>query len=154
MTLYDLLPESRPPAEPPLAPELPETVHFFATVTVPTYGYASLVLVYGDDLAITPAIRAAAFDRNGGSWLDLVDKPDAQIERWGEVRFAPGPWPADMPRIKPGSLEERQVIEQAFRDAWATPGEVEQAEAVRAVRAKYGRPPKGNVTIMRLADSL
>lgn len=31
-------------------------------------------------------------DRNGKSWLDLVDDIDAQYERWGDQYFAPGPW--------------------------------------------------------------
>lgn len=32
-------------------------------------------------------------DRNGHTWLDLVNDPQGQYQRWGKVYFAPGPWP-------------------------------------------------------------
>lgn len=31
-------------------------------------------------------------DRNGDSWLDLLNDPNAQVAKWGKVMFAPGPW--------------------------------------------------------------
>lgn len=31
-------------------------------------------------------------DRNGNSWLDLVDDIDAQYDKWGKQMFARGPW--------------------------------------------------------------
>lgn len=31
-------------------------------------------------------------DRNGKSWLDLIDDIDGQYDRWGQQMFARGPW--------------------------------------------------------------
>lgn len=32
-------------------------------------------------------------DRNGNSWLDIVNNPQAQIKQYGHVAFGSGPWP-------------------------------------------------------------
>lgn len=161
MNLDTLLPDVSPPAPTapaapadasPPAPTSPEVVHFYRTVTVPGPGYCSLVLIRGDELTITPELRAASLDRFGHSWLDLVHDPEAQMARWGEVRFAPGPWPEAEARIIPGSHEEEELIAQAWKDAWAQPTDDARTEALTQVRAKYGRPPRGNREIQRLAD--
>lgn len=147
MSLDTLLPDVSPPA-----PAAPEMVHFLTAATVPGPGYLSLALIRGDVLEVTPELREASLDRLGRSWLDLVHNPEAQIARWGEVRFAPGPWPEAEHRIIPGSHEEQELITDAWRDAWAQPTDAERTEALKRVRAKYGRPPRGNREIQRLAD--
>lgn len=41
----------------------------------------------------SPAYQAT-FDKNGKSWLlDYIDNPRGQVERWGGLKFARGPWP-------------------------------------------------------------
>jgi hypothetical protein len=40
----------------------------------------------------SPAFRDTC-DRNGRSWLSLVDDPVGQEARWREVKFRRGPWP-------------------------------------------------------------
>ena len=147
MILDTLLPDVSPPAVPAV-----EVVHFLTAATVPGPGYLSLALIRGDELTITPELREASIDRLGRSWLDLVHDPEAQIARWGEVRFAPGPWPEVAHRIIPGSPEEEELIAQAWKDAWAQPTDAERTEALKQVRAKYGRPPRGNREIQRLGD--
>lgn len=151
MNLDTLLPDAPPDASPP-APLAVEVVHFLTAATVPGPGYLSLTMIRGDVLEVTPELREASLDRRGRSWLDLVHDPEAQIARWGEVRFAPGPWPDAEAKIIPGSPEEEELIADAWRQAWAQPTDAERTEALRRVRDQYGRPPRGNRTIQRLAD--
>ncbi|MEV4688917.1 hypothetical protein [Microbacterium sp. LWH3-1.2] len=49
------------------------------------------VLLQGEEFTVTPELYAETVDRNGVSWLDL--DADAQLAKWGEIRFAPGPRP-------------------------------------------------------------
>lgn len=47
----------------------------------------------GQTFTVTDELVAANLDRRGNSWLSLLDDPDAQVERWGEVKVAPGECP-------------------------------------------------------------
>jgi hypothetical protein len=105
-------------------------------------------MLWGDEVEITPMIRHFGRDRNGNCWVDLASDRDAQLQRWGVVRYAAGPWPAHLPKIEPGSNEEKQAIEDAYRNAWAITTDVERAEALAEVRAKWGRPPRMSQSIM------
>lgn len=123
----------------------PLIVHFFATVTIPA-PHTSRLCLYGDEVVITPSMQALSVDRNGGSWLDILDDPEEQVRRYGKVRCARGPWPSNVPRVEPGSLEEADAIEAAWSNAHAEADDEARAAKLAAVRAKYGRPPLGNKT--------
>jgi|GEM_PF-4424987 len=138
MNLDDLLAE--PAAE-------REFVHFFAPVTIPGASRDSAVCIYGDEIEITPEIREAGIDRLGRSWLDVADKPQEQERRWGRVRYALGRWPADLPRLEPGSMEENDARAKAYRDAWTIADDTERAAAQREVRALWGQPPTDSKTL-------
>lgn len=136
--------------EPPSGPAArsgrePLIVHFFSTVTIPA-PHTSRLCLYGDEVVITPIMQALSIDRNGGSWLDILDNPEEQVRRYGKVRCARGPWPTNLPRVEPGSLEEADAIEAAWANAHAEPDEEARAAKLAAARAKYGRPPLGNRT--------
>lgn len=49
----------------------------------------------GQEVEFVPGSEAHTqqFDRLGKSWLDLIDDPRAQVQRWGKHMFARGPWP-------------------------------------------------------------
>lgn len=48
----------------------------------------------GQELEVIHGSRAwrATCDRNGDSWVALVDNSVEQTKRWGKVMLAPGPW--------------------------------------------------------------
>lgn len=60
-------------------------------------------------------------DRQGFSWLSLVDDPGAQMRRWGEQKFARGPWPftrweeAVATLTDPVEVQEAQAAAEAER---------------------------------------
>ena len=51
------------------------------------------VMNHGDELVVTEEIRALNTDRNGVTWLTLLDNVDGQVQRWGRQVIARGPWP-------------------------------------------------------------
>ena len=55
------------------------------------------------------------FDRNGDSWLSLVNDVSGQYRRYGRQVFAPGPWPGvsleELAERATG--DERKAFEQA-----------------------------------------
>jgi hypothetical protein len=71
----------------------------------------------GDEVVLDQDTIDAAVDRTGASWLDMVDDPDAQAERWGKVMFGRGPWPKELgsASLEPESPEwhraQREAIE-------------------------------------------
>lgn len=100
---------------------------------------ASTVLTRGQTVTLTADMIEASRDRNGDSWLDLLHDDLAQIARWGEVRIAPGPAPADMAPWLPGSPEEDAAREQARRAAYALVDDAERRLALARVDERFGR---------------
>ncbi len=145
MSLDDLLPKPEPA-------NTTQLVHFFVATTIPWPGFSSRLMLWGDVAEITPFIREFGRDRNGNSWVDIAGDPEAQLARWGRVRYALGPWPSNLPRYEPGSLEEQEAIQEAYRNAWAITTEPERSEALANVRAAWGQPPQTSKTIMIFGD--
>lgn len=54
-----------------------------------------VVWMRGQELEFTPGSQPYedTKDRNGVSWLSLVDDDFGQVEKWGKVMFRRGPWP-------------------------------------------------------------
>lgn len=124
----------------PLAPgEQFHALHTGLTVlTTPGALASSVVLRRGQTVTVTDALREASRDREGRSWLDLVDDADAQIARWGRQMIARGPAPDDLTTWEPGSVEAQEAREQARREAWALPTEEARRDALAAVERIYG----------------
>jgi hypothetical protein len=122
-------------------------VHFYASMTVPIDRWHNRVMAYGDVLEVTDEMRNESYDRNGGSWLDVVDDEERQIERWGRIVMGSGPWPSGMPRIEPGSMDEEDAREAAQKAAWRRPTEEEQAAALAAVVDRFGPNPVTSRTL-------
>lgn len=79
-------------------------VHFLGPISIPvsTSMWATAQLMnYSDNLTITDEIVEAGFDRRRAHWLELLDDPAGQIERYGERKFARGPFPDQMPSKDP-----------------------------------------------------
>lgn len=78
----------------------------------------------GETITITQGIIECSKDRNGDSWLELVDDLDAQARRWSHgPYFAAGPAPEDMTAWEPFTIEatlefeaRRQVIYDTEKD--------------------------------------
>ena len=119
-------------------------IHFLASLTVPlTVGInaQSAVLSRGHTLTITNRILDAGYNRHGSSWLDLLDDPAGQEARWGEVKFARGPFPSDEETWVAGGPDWELALDNARQVAWAIVDEQERAEALRAVRKRFGSRP-------------
>jgi len=77
-------------------------VHFLGSMNVPvsTSEWATAAAMnYGDVLDITDEVIEAGYPRDRrGHWLELAADPNGQIERWGEKKFAVGPFPDYLPK--------------------------------------------------------
>ncbi|WP_143017873.1 hypothetical protein [Microbacterium testaceum] len=82
-------------------------------------------------------------DRDGNSWLDLVDDDQAQIERWSKVILARGACPESVTHWNgPGDTAGRdRAREDARLMALAITDPVERFEALQRTREVYGRKP-------------
>ena len=94
----------------------------------------------GETAVITQKLIDASRDRDGNSWLDLLHDELGQIERWGQVRFAPGAAPADMSPWLPGTPEADAAREQERRAAWAILDDGERHRTLAEIDARFGRP--------------
>lgn len=126
---------------------LPSEIHFYAPMTIPIDQWHNRVTSYGDVVEVSDEMRVESYDRNGNSWLDVVEDEERQIARWGRTVMASGPWPSGMPRIEPGSMDEEDVREAAHKAAWMRPTEEEQAAALAAVVDRFGPNPVTSHTL-------
>jgi hypothetical protein len=126
-----------------------DSIHFLAAMTVPVRGGIApegAALARGSVLTVTSAIVEAGRDRNGNSWLDLVDDVDGQAARWGQKMFARGPWPDGAEPWTPGAPDWFEAREQARRAAWAIVNPDERQAALRNVERRYGAAPTTSTT--------
>lgn len=70
--------------------------------------------------------------------LALVADPETQAKRFGRVMLAPGPAPADMLPIEPGTPQWDYARDVAFAEAWAIQDPERQAIAVHEATRKFG----------------
>jgi hypothetical protein len=101
---------------------------------------------HGEELVLTPELVEASRDRLGRSAWDLLDDEQGQINRWGEVKFRRGPWPANTGRHALGSLAWLEARDAARADVDRRP-EAERPAAAAAVRAQYGAQATTSRTI-------
>ena len=92
----------------------------------------------GLSITLTQRIIDSNTDREGNSWLNLVDNPEGQRAKWGEVVFAAGPAPASMRPWLPGSVEEELAGQRARAAAYDLPL-ADQAAALREVSRTFPR---------------
>lgn len=132
------------PAVRPLAPG--DTVHCLKTgTTVHTGGQfmaSGVVLTRGDNVVITQALLDANRNRLGEPvGVALAGDPQAQLAKWGELRFALGEAPADLRPWIVGDPNWAEQRERARRAAHRETDPDRRAEALSAVTRIYGAAP-------------
>lgn len=95
----------------------------------------------GTVFRVDQALIEATRDRNGFSWIDLIDDEPGQIGLWGLVRYRRGPAPVELLRPRPGSADFADAREAARQAAHRLEDEGEKAQALKRVRDEYGRAP-------------
>lgn len=131
-------------------PEPGSRIHFresgFTFATSDSYA-GQFVSRRGQTVTVTAALIEASLDRDGNSWLDLIDSPAEQIERWGAVQFGRGPWPDDLPLFVRGSVEWADARAAANKRAHSLPDGPEKAAAFREVFETFGPGPTTSRTL-------
>jgi hypothetical protein len=123
------------------------TIHFRGALNVRLDENVAHGFLYGDELVLTDRMVELSRDRNGSSHFDLIDDEGAQIAHFGEVKFAAGPFPADLPRYVAGSIEEAEAREVARVAAWAVPNPDERRAALLKVEVDYGKATSTSKTL-------
>jgi len=99
----------------------------------------AISLTRGMVVVLTDAMIAANTDRNGDTWLSLIDDPDGQIEKWSEVYLAPGrPGASFFPWIR-GSVEAELERGRQLDAAHKIADENERSQAIAAIHARFGK---------------
>ncbi|MDQ1629573.1 MAG: hypothetical protein QOI54_3317 [Actinomycetota bacterium] len=136
----------------------PTLVHWYGPISIVTKvgrsGWADgIVTVYGQETVLTPELRRINEDRNGNSIFDLLDDEPTQIEKWGKVMLARGPWPEGVPRIEPDSQDWLDAAVAARATAWAIPGRQERDQALAEVTKEWGQPATVSRTLQTYPPS-
>ena len=95
-----------------------------------------------ENIIVTQKMIDASYSASGRSWMALIGDDDAQIRKWGEVRFRLGPAPLDAPTWNAhGDVEWTRARDAAKAEAWAMPTAEARAAALAAVDARFGPLP-------------
>lgn len=120
-----------------------KTFHCRATgLTLPAFSaagdpLAGRVLSRGETFTVSAETYELTKDRLGNSWLDLTEQE--QTQRWGMIRFLPGPAPEDIIYADDDEYFNYLAGTRARDQALAVSHPVERAEALAAVERKYGK---------------
>lgn len=118
-----------------------DVFHLRAPMTVALTEHESRAFQRGTTIVVTEELLEMSRDRNGNSWLDLVDDPQAQAAKYGAVKFAPGPCPDDVNwfdgEVGDGAWNLAREMELERVAAISDP--VERAAAQKVVVEKFGR---------------
>lgn len=121
-----------------------DRIHFFVSTSLITREAASgigggVTVERGATVTITDEILRLNVDREGFSWLTLVDDPEAQQKKWRRQVLARGPWPEDLPVIEPGTPEAKWALQRAVEAAKQLPPAEARVARQKAYEA-YGKP--------------
>lgn len=122
----------------------PKTLHALTTITLPDetfsptgWGSMGTLVNRGQQVEISEARYEATKDREGNSWLDLDE--EAQLARYGEVRFRWGETPDDVRPWDNDPSLANLLRETELAEARKLENTAERADAVAAIFKKYGR---------------
>ena len=132
--------ENKTPSKLPM--KAGETFHALQTgltVSIASGGITrSAVLIRSQNVVLSAESILENQDRNGASFLDVIDDPDAQIAKWGRVMIGRGEFPSSESVLIPGSIEHVAERERRRVAAWKIPDENDRAIALQAVQAEFG----------------
>ena len=99
----------------------------------------AIPLVRGMVIVLTAAMIESNTDRNGDTWLSLIDDEEAQTDRWGSPMVAPGrPGPGFSKWLR-GSVEAELERARQLDEAHKIANDAERAEALAAIQARFGK---------------
>jgi hypothetical protein len=100
------------------------------------FGGVSEISERGQTVTITAEMLHAS------PWISrYLGDPEAQIQKWGEVRIAPGPFPDGQSRWVRGAPDWEEAREAARRRAWAVADPDDRVAAHAAVEREFGPAP-------------
>lgn len=106
--------------------------------TADTFGSAH-VFPRGATLTVSEELVRANTNARGQSWISIIHDTDAQIAKWGEVRFGVGPFPADAETWgQPGDRDWHDQRAAARDAAHALISPAERAAALAEVQRRFG----------------
>lgn len=102
------------------------------------------VSVRGRTEVLTPELIRSTSDRSGHSFFELLDDPEAQIQRWGKRYFARGPAPESLaahpwPR---GSAEESNERSRRIEEAYRLPSHGAVSAELAKINQEFPRTSK------------
>ncbi|WP_350352498.1 hypothetical protein ABS642_05155 [Microbacterium sp. A8/3-1] len=113
---------------------------------------SSHVSTAGETYTVTQQLIDASRDRYGDSWLIYLASDEAQIQKWGAVRFRLGPAPEGIATWNQrGDADWTQQREAAKAEAWGLPTAEARAAALAAVDARFG-PAVTTATYSKYTD--
>jgi hypothetical protein len=101
----------------------------------------------GNQIHLSQSHISQTLDRNGNSWLALVDDEGAQTARWGKVMIRRGPFPDGEPAWRYGDQRWADARAEAHSAAWKLGTEAERSAALKEVTRIYGAARKTSRTI-------
>jgi hypothetical protein len=114
-------------------------------VTFPTGGgftSGGHVTKAGETYTVTQQLIDASISASGRSWLAIIGDDEAQIQKWGSVRFGLGPAASDAPSWNAvGDPDWHRARDAARGEAWNQPTAEARNTALAAMNAKFGPAP-------------
>lgn len=117
--------------------------HVLSALSFPLTAHQQVAASRGQTYEVTQELLDANVDRRGNSWLDMIDDPEAQIEKWGHLKFAAGECP---PEVEWWNLEgdeaSRSLARNLAREAVISDihDPALKAQRLEEINEKYGRP--------------
>jgi hypothetical protein len=102
------------------------------------------VSIRGRTEILTPELIRSTSDKTGRSFFELLDDPEAQIQRWGKRYFARGPAPEAM-ALHPwerGSAAEANERARRIEEAYRLPSHAAVSAELAKINAGFPRTSK------------
>ncbi|WP_344781806.1 hypothetical protein [Microbacterium kribbense] len=114
---------------------------------------SGIVVSRGQVIVLTRNMIDASKGRNGKpSGLALAGDTEAQLSKWGEIRWMLGRPDEDFLMTTPGTPEHAEAREAARRAAWMEPNPGRRAAALNDVQARYGTATSTSHTLNSAPD--
>ncbi len=102
----------------------------------------------GRELVLTTTMIASTKDRQGKSWLEMLDDEARQLERWGHVAVARGPWPEGLDTLDPEGSAWLIERDRAYAEAARTEDPIRRQQLRSAADERFGGSPGQHSTTL------